>query len=87
MKKYIDKEAAKNAINSEISQHYKDVGDSLYERGYHNGLTMAYSILLDVPAADVVEKRYGEWGKPMHTEHGWIRKCSSCLYSWDVYRA
>ena len=61
MKEYIDKEAAKNAIYSEISQHYKDIGNSLYGLGYHNGLTKAYSILLDAPASDVAEVKHAEW--------------------------
>ena len=55
MKEYIEREILQKAINTEISEHAEDAKESLYKRGYNNGLMMAYALLLKAPAADVVE--------------------------------
>ena len=64
MKEYIEREILQKAINTEISEHAEDAKESLYERGYNNGLTMAYALLLKAPAADVVE----------------VVRCKDCIY-------
>ena len=70
-KEYIEREILQKAINTEISEHAEDAKESLYERGYNNGLTMAYALLLKAPAADVVEAdRLGRVGRLMLPNKG-----------------
>ena len=91
MKEYIEREALQKAINTEISEHAEDAKESLYERGYNNGLMMAYALLLNAPAADVEEVRHGRWVEKkrwsMGKWHKWLEcsKCGHVDYDLDMY--
>ena len=56
MKEYIEREALAQRIVSEQNANAKTLFyESQYGIGYHNGLTMACSMVLNAPYADVVE--------------------------------
>lgn len=54
MPEYIEREAIIKSIVDEQAENHVGWGNAGYEIGYHNGLTMAKSIVLTAPAADVV---------------------------------
>ena len=84
MKEYIDKEAVKESIRTGLEM-LKAEPNQVYETGVANGLTMALGILTNAPAADVVERVYGEW---QHKCFEWtgldVVECSRCHK--DAYR-
>lgn len=79
-KEYIEREVAKEKITEEKEFYASSMmNPTAYDIGYCNGLTMAFSLLLNTPAADVVEVRHGRW---VHNEdyEDWAEKyvCSEC---------
>ena len=52
MKEYIEREALKKAITAERESCLTITKVSAYDIGYANGLTIAYSALLNIPAAE-----------------------------------
>ena len=69
MSEYIEREVVLKAIVDEQTESHVGWGNAGYEIGYHNGLTMAKSIGLTAPAADVVA----------------VVRCKDCRYSDEAY--
>lgn len=61
--KYIEYEALKKKINDAQAEKDKFPFNSLYEIGYHNGLTMALTLVMQSPAANVAQVQHGRWDK------------------------
>ena len=62
MPKYIEFETIKKKINDAQAEKEKfPFNGSLYETGYHNGLTMALTLAMYSTASDVAPVRHGRW--------------------------
>lgn len=75
MPKYIEYESLKNKINAVQAEIY---GDSYYETGYHNGLTMALTVAMMSPAENVVEVRYARWHTLAEYKIKKVVECTNC---------
>lgn len=75
-KEYIEREVAKEKITEEKEFYASSMmNPTAYDIGYCNGLTMAFSLLLNTPAADVAPvTTLNELTKEIHdnaVSHGW----------------
>ena len=73
------KEAAKLLIQSRVTEQYEDL--CYYIEGYNEANSMAIAALReqDAPAADVVERKRGEWvDTGFENSTGKIYLCSAC---------
>ena len=61
MAEYIEREALKQKIAEVQDESGDPISGSQYEIGYHNGLTMAYTLAITAPAADVAPVVHGRW--------------------------
>ena len=55
MPEYIERDALVKRIADEQAENHVGCGNAGYKIGYHNGLSMARAMVLNAPAADVVE--------------------------------
>ena len=82
-KEYVEREVISEGIRK---YYYKNPPNSSYQEGFDRGLDKAQRVILDAPAADVVEVRHGRWefGKDLPDSFGSINKnkyhlyCSEC---------
>ena len=82
-KEYVEREVISEGIRK---YYYKNPPNSSYQEGFDRGLDKAQRVILDAPAADVVEVRHGRWvfGKDLADSFGSINKnkyhlyCSEC---------
>ena len=83
-KEYIEREVAKEKITEEKEFYASSMmNPTAYDIGYCNGLTMAFSLLLNTPAADVAPVRYGRWEKSEDDYCGLnLFQCSLCHEEW-----
>ena len=70
MAEYIDRDALKKQMASFVP-FVIDASN----QAYADGLTDAYSLICQAPAADVVERKVGKWLKS-----AWSIRCSECGY-------
>ena len=71
-KEYVEREMISEGIRK---YYYKNPPNSSYEEGFDCGLDKAQRVILDAPAADVVEVRHGRW---VSVQHKLARVCSVC---------
>ena len=71
-KEYIEREVISEGIRK---YYYKNPPNSSYQEGFDHGLDKAQRVILDAPAADVVEVRHGRW---VSVQHKLARVCSVC---------
>lgn len=57
-KEYIEREVISEGIRK---YYYKNPPNSSYQEGFDHGLDTAQRVILNAPAADVVEVRHGRW--------------------------
>ena len=82
-KEYVEREVISEGIRK---YYYKNPPNSSYQEGFDRGLDKAQRVILNAPAADVVEVRHGRWvfGKDLADSFGSINKnkyhlyCSEC---------
>ena len=78
-REYIDREVVSEGIRK---YYYKNPPNSSYQEGFDYGLDKAQRVILDAPAADVVEVRHGRWERVIPTKSAakWSTKvsCSKC---------
>ena len=83
VKEYVEREVISEGIRK---YYYKNPPNSSYQEGFDRGLDKAQRVILNAPAADVVEVRHGRWifGKDLADSFGSINKnkyhlyCSEC---------
>lgn len=78
-KEYIDRQAFIKRLENEA-----DRSTGILDLMILNGLANIVRDKGIAPDADVTEIKHGEWGKPLRTDDGWVRKCSRCLYSSSI---
>ena len=71
-KEYVEREVISEGIRK---YYYKNPPNSSYQEGFDYGLDKAQRVILDAPAADVVEVRHGRW---VSVQHKLARVCSVC---------
>ena len=71
-REYIEREVVSEGIRK---YYYKNPPNSSYQEGFDHGLDKAQRVILDAPAADVVEVRHGRW---VSVQHKLARVCSVC---------
>ena len=71
-KEYVEREVISEGIRK---YYYKNPPNSSYQEGFDRGLDKAQRVILDAPAADVVEVRHGRW---VSVQHKLARVCSVC---------
>ena len=71
-KEYVEREVISEGIRK---YYYKNPPNSSYQEGFDHGLDKAQRVILDAPAADVVEVRHGRW---VSVQHKLARVCSVC---------
>ena len=86
-KEYVEREAISEGIRK---YYYKNPPNSSYQEGFDYGLDKAQRVILDAPAADVVEVRHGRWIQPHWKNSNYCCNCSECgmeamhrEYQWD----
>ena len=86
-KEYVEREAISEGIRK---YYYKNPPNSSYQEGFDYGLDKAQRVILDAPAADVVEVRHGKWIQPHWKNSNYCCNCSECGreamhadYQWD----
>ena len=72
VKEYVEREVISEGIRK---YYYKNPPNSSYQEGFDYGLDKAQRVILDAPAADVVEVRHGRW---VSVQHKLARVCSVC---------
>lgn len=89
MTEYIEREVLKERITAEKDAHDTDTP---YLVAYNNGLTMAYAMVVAMPAADVEVVKRGRWFEMVdskldtHTGECWEEvyyNCLECDYASD----
>ena len=70
MKEYIEREVISEGIRK---YYYKNPPNSSYQEGFDYGLDNAQRVILNAPAANVVEVRHGRWEK-----RGSKWQCTGC---------
>ena len=71
-KEYVEREVISEGIRK---YYYKNPPNSSYQEGFDRGLDKAQRVILDAPAADVVEVVHGRW---VSVQHKLTRVCSVC---------
>lgn len=60
VKEYIERGALEKVLCEKRDKIHRDVSNRYYN-GYREGLDVAFSLSLDLPAADVVAVKHGRW--------------------------
>ena len=86
MSRYIDLDEYIKKLNSDEIVEKMANNPFLYEQGYLSGLIRASITAKQIPTADVVEVRHGEWGDMKHNkkESNYYRVCSLCKWEYPV---
>ena len=74
-KEYIEREVVSEGIRK---YYYKNPPNSSYQEGFDRGLDKAQRVILNAPAADVVEVRHGLWIQPHWENSNYCCNCSEC---------
>ena len=74
-KEYVEREVISEGIRK---YYYKNPPNSSYQEGFDYGLDKAQRVILNAPAADVVEVRHGRWIQPHWKNSNYCYTCSKC---------